>query len=69
MVGVKEKEIEGDRTFRIGEGEEAGGTGREIAWKRDSTGGTRERKTEMGERDDRTRGTDVFETSCRSSYA
>lgn len=45
-----EIERERERTLRIGVGEEArGGTGREIAWKRDGgRGRERERKTETG---------------------
>lgn len=40
-------ERERERTLRIGVGEEArGGTGREIAWKRDGGRGTRERERE-----------------------
>lgn len=54
---VESRERERERTLRIGKGEEAGGTGREIAWKRD-------KREKDRERDDRTRGTDVFETSC-----
>lgn len=60
MVGSKE----GERMLRIGGGEGTGDTEREIARERD--GG---REGQRRKRDDRTCGTDVFETSCRSSHA
>ena len=70
--GVRERERgEGkrERTLRIGEGEEAGGTGKRNCVEERSVEEEQEKERQRRERDDRTRGTDVFETSCRSSHA